>query len=201
MGINFRTETLPRRLHLQEQPGAHPALSRSRSTKTATCTRSTSSRMCRAEGQRARAPDRRRRALRLRDARPRAGAGRGPAALPVAAAHDAGRLGPARTPDDVEGAQAIPSISRCTRDGDQLALDQPPARHRPEVHLRRRLHAALRADGIHHPPEPGRLLHPRPARRQSLDGRRHRHHPGRLVARLRHRHELLRVARAGAAGA
>ena len=57
-----------------------------------------------AEGQRAREPDRRRRALRLRDAGPRAGAGRGPAALPVAAAHDAGRLGPARTADDRAGA-------------------------------------------------------------------------------------------------
>ena len=52
-----------------------------------------------------RKPDRRRRALCRGDAGPGAGAGRGSAALPVAAAHDAGRLGPARTSDGAAGAR------------------------------------------------------------------------------------------------
>ena len=52
----------------------------------------------------------------------------------------------------------------------------------------------------HHAAEPGRFLHPRPARRRSVDGSAWSPR-GRLVARFRHRHELLRVACAGAAGA
>ena len=98
-------------------------------------------------------------------------------------------------------ALGYPEHFTLTRDGDHWRWINRPLGIDDSFTFGDVVDAALWADGIHHPPEPGRFLHPRPARRQSVDGCRHGHHPGRLVARLRHRHELLRVARAGAAGA
>ena len=57
-----------------------------------------------------------------------------------------------------EQAKGYPEHFSLTKDGDKLALDQPPDGHRPALHFRRCRDAALRAAGIHHPPGPGRFL-------------------------------------------
>ena len=102
---------------------------------------------------------------------------------------------------DSHGGAAIPSISSCIGTATSWHWINRPLGIDQTFHLRRPLDPALRADGIYHPPGARRFLHPRPARRQPVDGCRHGHHAGRLVARFRYRHELHRMARPGAAGA
>ncbi len=197
-GHRVSPRDVPRRLHVPQQRGRHPPLPvplRPRRLHVRGQHRAARQGAAR-DG--LREPDRRRRALRGRDARPGAGAEGRPAALPVAASHDAGRMGPPGTPDGAAG-RGLPGAFRTAPRRRPLALDQPAARHRRQLHLRGRVDPALRADGIHHAAVAGRFLHPRPARRQSVDGCRPRDHPGRLVARFRHRHELHGMARAGAA--
>jgi len=87
-------------------------------------------------------------------------------------------------------ARDYPEHFHLERAGSRGRWRNDPLGPRGRVHLRRPRDAALRAAGVRHPPGARRLVRPRPARGNPVDGRRHGHDPGRLVAQLRPRHEL-----------
>ena len=98
-------------------------------------------------------------------------------------------------------ARDYPEHFRLERDGTRWRWVNRPLGIEDEFTFGDAVDAAVRAARVHHPPGAGRLVRARPARRHPVDGRRHGDHPGGLVAQLRPRHELHRVARPGAAGA